>query len=104
MSSEMHTQYIAYKYADLSRWEFRHYDDNECPHVVVWDSIRDSSFCVISFAEMDVEFGAANRVRDYAVHDLDDIAPNSSLRDEWADAITRGIVRGIRQTMRNAAR
>lgn len=103
MAREMDTQYVAYKYANLTRWEFRHYDDNECPHVVVWDSVRDSSFCVISFAEMKDEFNAANRVRDYAMHDLDDIAPSSKLRDDWADAVTRGIIRGIRQTITNAA-
>jgi len=106
MAREMTPQYVAYKYGDLSRWEFRFYresdDGNDVSHIVTWDTVKEQAFCVTLVSEMNDEFQAAIRVREYAVHDLDDIAPNSKLRDEWADAVSQGIVRGIRATIAQA--
>ena len=101
------TSYVAHKYRDLSRWGFRFYNDNDgdidLRHIVVWDSVNDASFCVISFDELQHETDVMKRVHEYGEFDVDNIAPNSQLRFEWADAIVRGIMTGLRRTRRHYA-
>ena len=102
---KMDMQYTVHKYGDLSRWEFRFWDDNDgendLRHIIVWDTVYEKSFCVISFAELVDEIGAINRVRDYAEMDANEL--NAEFRRIWVNAITDGIMRGLHRTRRHYA-
>jgi hypothetical protein len=100
-------EYTVHKYRDLSRWEFRFWDDNDgdidLRHIVVWDTTYGKSFCVISFTELDNEMGAITRVREYAEIDADANLSDVELKRIWIDAITNGITCGLRRTRRHYA-
>lgn len=103
--TQMETQFTVHKYRDLSRWEFRYYDDNDgeidMRHIVVRDMVSDTNFCVISFAELVDEKGAESRVRDYARIDAENLLSHDELRQIWTDAITRGVMVGLTRTRRH---
>ena len=103
MSHELATQYVAYKFATLSRWEFRVFDDRDDEildvglglHFVVFDTVNERNFCVIGDNELEHKSDVQKRVWDYALGDAKELMENSQMHDEWAHAITNGIVRGL---------
>lgn len=123
----MDYEYTVHKYRDLSRWEFRFWDEMDgemdARHIVVFDTYRAENFCVIMFREIDNET-ANTRVREYAEIDANSLLSddemqrrilqrfptdddetrrksNAEFRRIWVDAITDGIMRGLTRTRRH---